>query len=45
MTDPVTERMENSQGRMSAKRMLPIAHAAGHQGSARNFHRLVAVKV
>jgi transposase len=27
---------------MSAKRMLPIARAAGYQGSARNFRRLVA---
>ena len=27
---------------MSAKRMLPIARAAGYEGSARNFRRLVA---
>jgi transposase len=27
---------------MSAKRMLPIATAAGYDGSARNFRRLVA---
>jgi len=38
----VTERVEKSQGRMSAKRMLPIARAAGYDGSARNFRRLVA---
>jgi hypothetical protein len=40
--DLVTERVAKSQGRMSAKRMLPIARAAGYQGSARNFRRLVA---
>jgi transposase len=38
----VAERVEKSQGRMSAKRMLPIARAAGYDGSARNFRRLVA---
>ena len=40
----VTERVEKSQGRMSAKRMLPIARAAGYEGSARNFRRLVATR-
>ena len=30
------------QGRISAKRLLPIARAAGYDGSARNFRRLVA---
>lgn len=46
VTDVVTERVEKSRGRMSAKRMLPIARAAGYEGSARNFRRLVAeVKV
>ena len=38
----VAERVKKSQGRMSAKRMLPIARAAGYDGSARNFRRLVA---
>jgi hypothetical protein len=38
----VAERVAKSQGRMSAKRMLPIARAAGYDGSARNFRRLVA---
>jgi transposase len=42
VTDLVTERVKKSQGRMSAKRMLPIARAAGYEGSARNFRRLVA---
>lgn len=38
----VTERVEKSQGRISAKRLLPIARAAGYEGSSRNFRRLVA---
>ncbi|WP_431233551.1 IS21 family transposase [Mycolicibacterium psychrotolerans] len=38
----VAERVKKSAGRMSAKRMLPIARAAGYEGSARNFRRLVA---
>jgi len=41
-TDLVATRVEQSNGKMSAKRMLPIARAAGYQGSARNFRRLVA---
>ena len=42
VTELVAARVEKSQGRMSAKRMLPIARAAGYAGSARNFRRLVA---
>ncbi|OZD70434.1 IS21 family transposase, partial [Rhodococcus sp. 06-1059B-a] len=38
----VTERVEKSQGRISAKRILPIARTAGYDGSDRNFRRLVA---
>ncbi|RFZ07651.1 hypothetical protein VIMS_04278 [Mycobacterium marinum] len=38
----VAERVEKSAGRISAKRPLPIARAAGHEGLARNRHRLVA---
>jgi len=38
----VTERVRASQGRISAKRLLPVARAAGYAGSARNFRRLVA---
>lgn len=38
----VTERVAKSQGRISAKRLLPIARAAGYDGSDRNFRRLVA---
>jgi transposase len=38
----VTERVRVSQGRISAKRLLPAARTAGYGGSARNFRRLVA---
>ena len=38
----VAERVEKTRGRMSAKRLLPEARAAGYDGSARNFRRLVA---
>lgn len=40
--DVVAERVAKSRGRISAKRLLPIAEAAGYEGSARNFRRLVA---
>lgn len=40
VADLVAERV--SQGRMSAKRMLLIARAAGYEGSPRNFRCLVA---
>jgi transposase len=40
--DLVAERVAKSGGRISAKRLLPIARAAGYGGSARNFRRLVA---
>jgi transposase len=38
----VAERVEKTQGRISAKRLLPAVRAAGYQGSDRNFRRLVA---
>jgi transposase len=38
----VAQKVEHSKGRISAKRLLPAARAAGYQGSARNFRRLVA---
>ena len=38
----VAERVRRSQGRISAKRLLPAARAAGYDGSPRNFRRLVA---
>src|SRR5215212_12174321 len=44
--DPVAElvadRVQRSQGRISAKRLLPAARTAGYAGSPRNFRRLVA---
>jgi transposase len=40
--DLVAERMRKTAGRISAKRLLPAARAAGYAGSARNFRRLVA---
>jgi transposase len=36
------ERVEKTAGRISAKRLLPAARAAGYAGSDRNFRRLVA---
>ena len=44
VTELVAERVAKSAGRMSAKRMLPIARAAGYEGPDRNFRRLVAAK-
>lgn len=38
----VAERVAKSGGRISAKRLVPIARAAGYAGSARNFRRLVS---
>ena len=38
----VVQRVEKTSGRISAKRLLPQAQAAGYVGSARNFRRLVA---
>ena len=40
--DLVDDRVKASAGRISAKRLLPIARAAGYEGSPRNFRRLVA---
>jgi transposase len=38
----VAKRVEATAGRITAKRLLPEAIAAGYDGSARNFRRLVA---
>jgi transposase len=38
----VAARVQATAGRISAKRLLPAAQAAGYAGSARNFRRLVA---
>lgn len=40
--DVVAERVAKTQGRITAKRLLGVAVAAGYDGSARNFRRLVA---
>jgi transposase len=42
VVDVVAARVERTNGRISAKRLLPEARAAGYAGSARNFRRLVA---
>jgi len=42
VTDLVAKRVESSKARISAKRLLPAARAAGYAGSPRNFRRLVA---
>jgi transposase len=42
VADLVAGRVKASSGRISAKRLLPAAQAAGYAGSARNFRRLVA---
>lgn len=38
----IAERVEHSKGKISAKRLLPAARAAGYPGSARSFRRAVA---
>jgi transposase len=40
----VAERVKKTHGRISAKRLLPVARAAGYVGSPRNFRRLVAAE-
>jgi hypothetical protein len=40
--DLVAQKVQATDGRISAKRLLPIARAAGYSGSARNFRRAVA---
>ena len=40
----VAERVEKTRGRISAKRLLPAARAAGYEGSARNLRRLGAAR-
>ncbi|MDQ2876582.1 MAG: helix-turn-helix domain-containing protein, partial [Actinomycetota bacterium] len=44
VADLVAERVEKTAGRITAKRLLPAARAAGYAGSPRNFRRLVAVQ-
>ena len=38
----IEEKVRSTDGRISAKRLLPVAQAAGYTGSARNFRRAVA---
>jgi transposase len=40
--DLIAEKVRATDGRISAKRLLPIAQAAGYAGSGRNFRRAVA---
>lgn len=40
--DLVIDRVDATRGRITAKRLLPKARAAGYAGSDRNFRRLVA---
>lgn len=40
VADLVAKRVTDTLGRISAKRLLPAARAAGYGGSARNFRRL-----
>ena len=42
VADLVAQRVAKTQGKISAKRLLPTARAAGYGGSPRNFRRLVA---
>jgi transposase len=42
VTELITERVRTTDGRISAKRLLPLAQAAGYTGSARQFRRAVA---
>jgi transposase len=42
VADLVADSVDRTKARITAKRLLPVAAAAGYQGSARNFRRLVA---
>jgi hypothetical protein len=42
VADLVAETVARTKGRITAKRLLPVATAAGYSGSDRNFRRLVA---
>jgi transposase len=42
VADLVAQRVKDTSGKISAKRLLPAARAAGYAGSPRNFRRLVA---
>src|SRR3984957_9209543 len=40
----VAKRVDKTSARISAKRLLPAARAAGYRGSPRNLRRLVAAQ-
>ena len=42
VVEVVVERVDKTKGKITAKRLLPAAQAAGYAGSARNFRRLVS---
>jgi len=42
VVDVVAETVARTKGRITAKRLLPVARVAGYVGSSRNFRRLVA---
>jgi transposase len=42
VADLVATKVKETRGRISAKRLVPAARAAGYEGSDRNFRRLVA---
>ncbi|MFZ0666236.1 MAG: hypothetical protein WAM97_10800 [Acidimicrobiales bacterium] len=42
VADLVADSVARTKGRITAKRLLPVAAAAGYRGSGRNFRRLVA---
>ena len=42
VVDLVTQKVQATDGRISAKRLLAVARAAGYTGSARTFRRAVA---
>jgi hypothetical protein len=44
VTELVAAGVDKTQGRISAKRLLPQARTAGYAGSGRNFRRLVAAQ-
>lgn len=44
VADLVAARVDRTRGRISAKRLLPAARAAGYLDSPRNFRRLVAAQ-
>ena len=44
VTELVAERIAKTKGKITAKRLLPAARAAGYEGSARSFRRLVSAR-